>query len=221
MITYKASFITLFHLLIFLSTACHAAKADSHPRMLITDYYAHLPSRYVTYTGDIGTLDTVVDTKNGYLAKHEASHPDIIWFELALFREKNGEAVVIVSNMKSDCACSTYESFFLKYDGEEWQDVSKVVLPKIPLVSFFNSPPQRQVLALLEAKPSAIDYHYKLPQHGIVIELSLEICDVAAESIFNEAEQKILWPVLDNENQPFSKTLHLQWNRETDRFELK
>lgn len=225
MIIYKINFTILFSLLT-LSMACDAAnnteKSNNHQKMRVTDYFAYLPERYITYTGDISSLETIIDTKNGYIVKREKFHPDIIWFELALFRQKTGEAVIVISNRQSDCVCNTYETFFLKYDGKKWQDVSKKVLPPIQLISFFDLQSElfHKALALLKSKPSMIEYHYKLPQHGTVIELSLEICDVSIESNFNETEQKILWPIFLEENNPSNKTLCLQWNKKTGQFEL-
>jgi hypothetical protein len=217
----KINSVNLLSLLILstLSVSCYAEKTENYQKMTVADYFAHLPDQYITYTGDIGSQQTVVDVKNGYIAKREEHHHDMIWFELVLFRKKGRDAVIVVSNMQSDCACTAYETFFLKYDSNKWQDISKEVLPTVKLASFFDphSESYHKVLALLKKYPSIINYHYKLPQYNTTIELFLEICDAEVEATFNQAEQEIFWQIIGQEG--FKKKLSLQWNKEIGKFE--
>ena len=104
-------------------------NASSDTRFTIEDYYRHLPKKYQDFYADIAFEPRVnIDIPNGYLSITAQGQEGPL-FEMGLFRNQQGEAFLIISNLQSDCACQFYKSFFLQYKQEKWQSVN--VLPKL------------------------------------------------------------------------------------------
>ncbi len=133
--------------LIFLVFSVSTAVAQNNSAWKISDYLENLPEEYKTFSGDFIAINptaetTLIDNKNGYAAfysqpiKDENAFPI---FEMAIFKKKNGEEILVVSNMISDPVCTNHKTFFLQKNGENWINVKEKVLPELPAKLFFDT----------------------------------------------------------------------------------
>lgn len=163
------SILTILFVLTCSVFSVQAQKKSPKDKLNVLDYYKLLP----TDNNDLissnllekeYTRITVEDIKNGYL-KIEGAFEG--WIEVALFRKKNGQAILLIGENTCGPACGTELYAFESVKGK-MMNVSKKVLPKITeddVVKQF-----RHVKKDPEAE--MISYLYVLPQYGTTIKIT-------------------------------------------------
>ena len=163
----------------------------------------------------------IVDIGNGYISFKPLDADQEPLFQMALFKDFKGKDLIVIHSPGYACAdifaCAHTEerkTYFLKYENEDWVDVSQVVLPQILTEHFYNDSTIAKMVN--EYAPHAIAY--ELPQFGQTIKLKLEICDGYIN--FDYPDE----PILSNEQieklLKERKTLFLKWNKTLGVFEL-
>ncbi len=109
----------------------------------------------------------VRDTKNGYLELNDKANTT-----LALFRDKNGDAILVVSKKECDLVCSTKVEAYELDEGESdigMMPITSAVIPKLS---------DRENLAIYKSKRNTrvkqaeeIAIYHILPRRGRVIEV--------------------------------------------------
>ncbi len=160
----------------------------------------------------------IVDIRNGYISFRPLDSEDEPLFQMALFKDSKGKDIIVIHSPGYACAdifdCAHTEerkSFFLKYEKEEWVDVSQVVLPQILTEHFYTDSTNAKIVNEYASHAIA----YELPQFGQTIRLNLEICDdyINFDEPFVSDEQ--IEKLLKERN-----TLLLKWNKRLGVFEL-
>lgn len=170
-----------------------------------------LPEKFRTYSGDFEkgpTRDrTIKDLKNGYIAyldkapSAEQSSPPYPIFETAVFKQDNGESLVVISNYRYDMVCTSHDTFFLRKRGSEWVDVRAKVLPKLSAAIFFKEASLGQKFETANKEAGNIEsvagwfhLHFSPPRRGTRMKVALDICDYAPEEkpelSFDEFKEK-------------------------------
>lgn len=184
----------------------------------IDDYLKNLPEKYKTYSGDFQMTPTgettIADTKNGYAAYLSSTAEDAFpIFEMAIFKQANGEAVVVVSNTIADPVCTTHETFFLRRKGNVWTSVQSQILPELQTQMFFTDSKlgtKFQAVNRKAGNSNRLNLHFSPPRNGIKMKVSLDICDyvpdeLAAELSFDEFIRN-------------AKSVVLEWDKQTGVF---
>ncbi len=198
----------------------------------VEDYLRDLPEKYRTHSGDFQnepTAETTIkDIRNGYLAYlSQAPHPDANFapypiFQMAIYKQSNGEPLVVVSNTVSDSVCTKHETFFLRKRGAVWQDVRAQVLPALSPQMFFAEAELGQKLEGLHRKfgqpiPPRKTFHTNLhfspPREGTRMKVALDLCNYVPSELavdlgpdfdfFNEKKEPI-WLEWDKRKGVFS-----------------
>ncbi len=214
-------FHTKIFALIFFVFSVSTAFAQKNSDWKISDYLENLPKEYKVFTGDFIAINptaetTLIDDKNGYAAyfdqpfKNENAFPI---FEMAVFKKKNGEEILVVSNMISDPVCNEYKTFFLQRAGANWLDVKTKVLPKLTPQMFFDSAKTANEFLKAQKKignSTGLNLRFSPPRQGTAMNVKLEICDYVPDDFSGEIDfQKFI---------DKSKTLALRWNKENGIF---
>lgn len=218
MIKFRNSSIVVFVLLFSLPIF---AQKIREPK--ISEYLQLLPQQFKTYSGDFqikpSEENTLIDEKNGYAAYFSqaisAGNAYPI-FEMALFRKKSGETIVVVSNLISDPVCDEHQTFFLRLNGADWIDVRPDVMPHLELSMFFESPKTADELRAIQEKignSTEIDLHFSLPREGNIIPVDLEICDYVPDEFASEISFQ---QFLDKKQR-----ISLVWDKEKGVFNFK
>ena len=105
-------------ILVFITAVSVQAQKPEAKDWNIADYVENLPKKYKTFRGDFSSPSketTVIDEANGYAAYMDSppsgnSERSPI-FEMALFKSQTKPPLFVVSNMKNDHVCTTYETF--------------------------------------------------------------------------------------------------------------
>lgn len=140
---------------------------EARDRWTVADYFQVLPPAYRAFYADVGSQRRVIDERNGYLAIH-AEGWDGPLFEMALFRDARGEAVVLTSNTQSDPACIFYATHALRYREGAWEPLPSL-LPSPDPNRFFPDPADR---AVAKKAPDYLAWHYHLPRLGTELKLT-------------------------------------------------
>jgi hypothetical protein len=155
------SFVTVFVLIIFVfSIKAQTRQNDSRN---VLDYYKLLPSNVLDNEGAMAKV-TVKDTKNGYL-KIEGAFEGYI--EVALFRGKEGAAVLLVGTTYCGPVCGT-DLEAKEHKKGEWFDLTDKILPKLT---------EEQIRAKFrkdrkDPKAEMVSFVYELPRYGKVIKIN-------------------------------------------------
>lgn len=165
----------------------------------IGDYLKNLPEEYKTFSGDFQTEPTaettVLDVKNGYAAYLSSSEKDAYpIFEMAIFKQANGDSLIVVSNTIADSVCTFHQTFFLQRKVDSWLAVRSKVLPEFTAQMFFKDAKLSAKFTEANKKignAEKLDLHFSPPREGTRMKVSLDICDyvpdeLAAEISFNE-----------------------------------
>ena len=210
----------LTSIFIFVAAFSASAQKRAADEWSIADYFKNLPEKYKTFSGDFSPPSketSVIDEQNGYAAYMNfppgGNFEPFPIFEMAIFKSKTKPPLVVVSNLKSDSACSEYETFFLQRVGSKWTDVKREVLPPINLKMFWDAPQSVERLLKI-TKESFVSYHFDLPRRGTQVKASLEICDYfeddAPETVGEEMSK-----LRDS-----AKTIRLDWDKQNGKFKL-
>ena len=168
------------------------------------------------------TYKKIVDVKNGYISFRTLENELEPIFQMALFKDSEGKDLIVIHVPGYACAdifdCANTEerkTYFLRYEDEEWVDVSQVVLPQIQTHNFYED--SNTIKIVDTYAPNSIAY--QLPQYGQTIRLKLEICDGYINFdypdepvVSNEEIQKIL---------DERKILLREWNKKLGFFQLR
>jgi hypothetical protein len=165
----------------------------------------------------------IVDINNGYIAYQRLNEEFEPLFQMALFKDVNRKDIIVIHRPGYACAdifdcaeTAERKTCFLKYEKEEWVDVSHVVLPQILTEHFYEDSTNAKIVN--EYAQHAIAY--ELPQFGQTIKLNLMICDgyinfdyPADEPIVSDEQiEKLLKE---------RKILLLNWNKRLGIFQLE
>lgn len=115
-------FLILAVLALGFSTAVSAQKKDSRN---VLDYYALLPDNALNNEAMMGIV-AVRDIKNGYLKITGAFEG---YVEAALFRKKDGSALLLVGATSCGPVCDTVMNAY-EFSGDEPTDVTENLLPR-------------------------------------------------------------------------------------------
>jgi hypothetical protein len=143
----------------------------------VYDYYKILPENNNLLSSSIlkskDTKVVIKDTKNGYL-KIEGAFEG--WIEVALFRRRNGSAVVVVGENTCGPVCGTDLSAYELIEGK-LQNITEKVLPKI------TEDEVREIFRRNRKDPNAemVSFLYVLPRYGMRIKINE---DVSGELIY-------------------------------------
>ena len=164
----------------------------------------------------------IVDIKNGYIAYQQLDVEFEPLFQIALFKDINGKDLIVIHRPGYACAdifdcaeTAERKTCFLKYEKEDWVDVSHEVLPQILTEYFYEDSTNAKIVN--EYAQHAIAY--ELPQFGQTIRMKLEICDGYINFDYPVDE-----PIVSDEQieklMKERKTLLLIWNKSLGIFEL-
>lgn len=135
------SAIFVLHVLLWVAPiACaqgvKAGAAQAAEPKTVADFFLLVPERYMQYydrrfreellRGE--RRGAVIDIPNGYISWDASDNPEE--FEFAIFKKRDGSYIVAYSvgyNSEYDDPSSTL--FLLSYEGGQWRDVTKVLLP--------------------------------------------------------------------------------------------
>lgn len=161
----RSSSKTFIALILFL-VALSPTAAAVHKPLTLLDYYLLMPQAYLRYAGGDSAEGRqsaiyVRDVEHNYLQVRQPSGE--FYTALALFKDEDGGDLIAVENR--DCARGCTEEFFLlRYQDEQWKDVTGQSLPSIDerelrakLSRQFNGNFQPQVLHQLSAGGKFID----------------------------------------------------------------
>jgi hypothetical protein len=151
-------FVTIFVLTLCVFSIRAQTKKDSKN---VLDYYQLLPSNVLEKEG---TKVIVKDTSNGYL-KIEGAFDGYI--EVALFRRKDGTAVLLIGTTYCGPVCGT-DLEAKEYKKGTWFDLADKILPKL------TEDRVRAKFRKDRKDPQAemISYIYELPRNGTVIKIN-------------------------------------------------
>jgi hypothetical protein len=120
-------------LILFLIVAAPLTAFGQKQPQTILDYYLLVPQKYLRYAGG-ETREArqssiyIRDVEHGYLQVRQPNGE--FYTALALFKGEDGSHLVAVENRECARGC-TEEFFLLRYEGEQWTDVTGQILPAI------------------------------------------------------------------------------------------
>lgn len=153
------------------------------------------PEKYSSGDFSFEGIQPMIDFKNGY---YELKDPnsDIKYIQAAKFNNGDGSITLMITGYEYDMVCSRYNtrSYLIYADGEKAVEMDKDDLSlTTDLIKFIDSDKLEAVMAkiLKELKGKYLDenasldnlyneffdFHYKLPQTGTSIVVSVTICD--------------------------------------------
>lgn len=156
----------LFSLVLFFAvTALMALPVSAQKPQTILDYYLSLPERYLKFAGsDAATRQSAIyikDIEHNYLQARQPNGE--LYTALALFKSEDGNDLIAVENRSCVRGC-TEEFFFLRYQDDQWMDVTSQMMPAIDdselrakLGKQFKADFQPRVLHQLSAGGKSID----------------------------------------------------------------
>lgn len=185
----------------------------------IQDYFELIEEEWICDM--IYSKEKLVDIRNGFIS-FGSKDWDEPFFQMALFKDCKGKDLIVIHSPGYACAdifaCAHTEerkTFFLKYEKEEWVDVSQVVLPQILTEYFYEDSTNAKIVNEYASHAIA----YELPQFGQTIRLKLEICDGYINFDFPDE------PIVSDEQieklLKERKTLLLNWNKKLGIFQLE
>lgn len=152
---------SLVLLLLILPATSFAQKPQT-----ILDYYLLVPQKYLKYTGGDSAEARegaiyIRDVEHNYLQVRQPNGE--FYTALALFKSEDGNALIAVENRECERGC-TEEFFLLRYQNEQWTDVTGQQLPAVDaselrarLASQFKDNFQPRVLHQLSAGGKEIE----------------------------------------------------------------
>lgn len=191
----------LFKSIFFVLLAFNLTISAATPPKTVLDYYHLLPKPYRNYYGDFVGEQLKVDIRNGYVVVKVDGWNEPV-FEMALFRDAQGEALFVVTNLQYDHVCIFYKSYALRYQDGKWLETD--ALPQLEPKDFFT---QKEDIAVLQKVPNYYSLHYRPPHYGTELKVSFgELCDVVDEVLNTEDYARFI-------NLKTDKVHHLRWNR--------
>lgn len=150
-----------------------------------------------------------LDNKNGYIGfKRNEQEPD--FFQAALFKTKNGEDFVAVSNRECEAfACFNPRSYFFRRQEDGWVQADAGFFSGINTRMFY---PDTAVYHLLDNYAGYFKFNYILPRKGKLIKVELEVCEYIAIDHPEVSESD--YEKLVNEK----KIVYLLWDPRAGRF---
>lgn len=163
----------------------------------------------------------IVDIRNGFISFRSLENEMEPIFQMALFKDLKGEDIIVIHLPGYACgdifACAATEdrkTYFLKYEKEEWVDISHLVLPQIHTEHFYEDSTNTKIVN--KYAPHAIAY--ELPQFGHTIRLKLEICEGYIN--FDYPDKPMVSEEQIEKLLKERKTLLLKWNKSLGLFQL-
>jgi hypothetical protein len=188
----------IIHALLVVFFIIFTAQLSFSEKLTIKDYFEKLPQEYITHYGDYGPDECtkLFDVKNGYMAIIQHQYKtEITIFEIRLFKKKNMDAVIVISNRQQDPECVSYETFWLEYKKNEWENIAPDVLPSS---------------LLTKSKRVSSCFHFKLPRYVTFIKFNLIECDIEPFDTFTVDEKRELLKV--------KEVKQIRWDKKTSKF---
>lgn len=148
------------------STAVSAQKKDKRN---VADYYMMLPGNALEDKASKGKT-IVRDLKNGYL-KIEGAFEGYI--EVALFRKKNGSAMLLVGATACGPVCDTEISGY-EMSGDELVDVTEKVIPFLSTEDAADIYNRKKNAEDEDAEDAPVPLVYGLPRYGRIIKVKAD-----------------------------------------------
>ncbi len=162
------SILAIMFVLVCSVFAVQAQTKNKKDKLNVLDYYKLLPANANLLSPNIlddeYTKIAVKDTKNGYL-KIEGAFEG--WIEVALFRKKNGSAILLVGENSCGPACGTELNAYKMVNGK-MENVTNKMIPTISedeLREKFRRDRN-------DSNAEMISYIFELPRYGTTIKIN-------------------------------------------------
>ena len=184
---------------------------------------------------DILPNDTIIDTKNGYLAYSDtAKKPAHIVYEAKLFDAAGTVHLFAVTEWSQDMNCDNYNTCFYTYDNEK-DSVKKIdqekIVPGLPYSLFlpdearvrntiekylpaYNSSRSADPYTVEDVMKEIYEYRFVMPHTGYSMQVKLHVCEYSdAEAVDISQED---WRIVKD-----TQTITLSFDRKKKVFVVK